>query len=54
MEYNTMRELNVNEIEQVNGGIYQWFAGWAAGEALSWSIRQSWGTSTWSEMSVAP
>jgi hypothetical protein len=50
-----MRELNLNEIEQFNGVIYQWFLGWAAGEALSWAIRQDWGSSrdNW-DTNIAP
>jgi hypothetical protein len=33
-----MRELNTNEVDAVSGGIWQFFAGWAAGHALDWSI----------------
>lgn len=39
MEYNIMRELNVNEIEQVNGGVYQYVVGWAFGHTLDAIIR---------------
>jgi hypothetical protein len=50
-----MRELNVKEIEQVNGGIWQWLIGWAAGEALSWSVRQDWGSSRYNwQTNIAP
>ena len=46
MENNIMRELNVNEIKQVNGGWFWGFiGGWAGGHALDWAISQDWGSS---------
>ncbi|MFI2810922.1 hypothetical protein [Microbulbifer sp. M83] len=31
-----MREISENEIDQVKGGIWSWFAGYAAGKAIDW------------------
>jgi hypothetical protein len=56
MEYNIRRELNVNEIEQVNGGWFWGFiGGWAGGHALNWAISKDWGNSSndW-ETNIAP
>ncbi len=38
-----MRELNVNEIEQVSGGgLGSWFGGWMAGNGLNWAVNHAW------------
>ncbi|MCH2055724.1 MAG: hypothetical protein MK214_03730 [Thalassotalea sp.] len=33
-----MRELNVNEIEAINGGYWQYVAGWAIGHAIDYAL----------------
>ena len=51
-----MRNLNVNEFEQVNGGWFTNFAvSWALGNALDWGFRQNWGSSrnNW-DTNIAP
>jgi hypothetical protein len=56
MEYNKMRELNVNEIKQINGGIV-WslprliMGGIGAYRTIS-SI--NWGSASYEDMMVAP
>jgi hypothetical protein len=50
MEYNKMRELNVNEIEEVNGGM----------RGLSWFLFtlglgvDDWGSASYEDMMTAP
>ncbi|WP_440055229.1 hypothetical protein ACSLBF_03490 [Pseudoalteromonas sp. T1lg65] len=33
-----MRKLNVNEVQEVNGGVYGVVIGWAAGHAMDYVI----------------
>ncbi len=44
-----MRELDVNEIKDVNGGIYQYFVGWLVGHALDSAITNWKGSSEYRE-----
>ena len=48
-----MRELNVNEIEEVNGG-WGWLWSGLAYDALKWGARQDWGTASYEDMMIAP
>ncbi|AXV63956.1 hypothetical protein D0907_01055 [Pseudoalteromonas lipolytica] len=38
MEYNIMRELNVNEIKEVNGGIRGFLIGYVASKLIDYAI----------------
>ncbi len=37
-----MRELNVSEIKEVNGGFRSWIASWLAGNTLNAGIEYAW------------
>lgn len=61
MEYNIMRELNVNEIEAVNGGnpyVIGAVVGWAVSKGLDAAVEAlsevDWGEASYEEMTVAP
>ena len=50
MEYNIMRELNVNEIEQVNGGwFWAFIGGWIGGHAMDSAIENWRGATSYRE-----
>ncbi|WP_182440183.1 hypothetical protein [Colwellia sp. RSH04] len=49
-----MRELNVNEIEQVVGGGMGWLWGGLAYDAVKWGASQDWGTASYEDMMLAP
>ena len=48
-----MRELSVNEIEEVNGGL-RWLWAGLAYDALKWGASQDWGTASYEDMMLAP
>jgi hypothetical protein len=53
MEYNIMRELNVSEIKEVNGG--NWIINSMIYDAGKWLLSQKdWGTASYADMMVAP
>mgnify|MGYP000458414019 CR=1 FL=1 len=37
-----MRELNVNEVKEVNGGFISWIANVIAGNAITWGAGHAW------------
>ncbi|MGB0938742.1 MAG: hypothetical protein ACPGTQ_14885 [Colwellia sp.] len=48
-----MRELSLNEVEDVNGGL-RWLMGSIAYDALKWGVSQDWGTASYEDMMIAP
>ncbi len=54
MECNNMRELNVNELEEINGGFVSGLGWYLAGKLIDAALDADWGEASYEDMMIAP
>ncbi|WP_286234794.1 hypothetical protein [Thalassotalea sediminis] len=49
-----MRELNVNELEEINGGFVSGLGWYLAGKLIDAALDADWGEASYEDMMIAP